>query len=70
MPENTGISVEVKGLREIQQMLRRLAAAAGRGGGKSALHARYAVIASQWIDRNFQSQGAMAGDGARSGRIH
>ena len=61
MAENTGISVEVKGLRETQQMLRRLATAAGRGGGSSALHARYAVIASQWIDRNFQSQGAMAG---------
>jgi len=61
MPEKTGISVEVKGMRETQQMLRRLAAAAGRGGGSTALHARYAVIASQWIDRNFQSQGAMAG---------
>lgn len=61
MAEKTGISVEVKGLRETQQMLRRLATAAGRGGGKSALHARYAVIASQWIDRNFQSQGALAG---------
>ena len=61
MVEKTGISVEVKGLRETQQMLRRLAVAAGRGSGKSALHARYAIIASQWIDRNFQSQGAMAG---------
>src|SRR3990167_2319189 len=61
MAENTGISVEVKGLRETQQMLRRLATAAGRGGGSSALQARYAVIASQWIDRNFPSQGAMAG---------
>ena len=61
MPEKTGISMEVKGMRETQQMLRRLAVAAGRGGGSSALHARYAVIASQWIDRNFQSQGGLVG---------
>ena len=61
MAEKTGISVEVKGLHETQQMFRRLAAAAGRGGGRSALHARYAVIASQWIDKNFQSQGALSG---------
>ena len=42
-------------------MLVRLGQAASRGKGSTALHARFAILASRWIDRNFQSEGAMTG---------
>lgn len=61
MPEGIDIKIQVKGMRQVQQMLRRLAGSASGGSGTTALHARYAIIASQWIDRNFQQQGGLAG---------
>ena len=61
MPDGIDIKVQVKGMREVQRMLRRLAVSVSRGGGSTALHARYAIIASQWIDRNFQQQGGLVG---------
>ena len=61
MPSGIDMQISVKGMRQVQQMLRRLARAAARGGGSTALHARYAIIASQWIDRNFQQQGGLVG---------
>lgn len=61
MPDGIEMKIDVKGVRQVQQMLRRLAGAVARGGGSTALHARYAIIASQWIDRNFQQQGGLAG---------
>ena len=61
MPDGIDIKIQVKGLRQVQQMLRRLASSVARGGGSTALHARYAIIASQWIDRNFQQQGGLVG---------
>ena len=61
MPDGIDMKVTVKGVRQMQQMLRRLGASVARGGGTTSLHARYAIIASQWIDRNFQQQGGLAG---------
>ena len=61
MPDGIEMKVEIRGMRQVQQMLRRLAVSVGRGGGSTALHARYAVIASQWVDRNFQQEGKLAG---------
>ena len=42
-------------------MLRKLGASVARGAGTTSLHARYAIIASQWIDRNFQQEGGLVG---------
>ena len=61
MPQGVDIRISVRGLRQVQQLLRNMAARASGGGDKTALHARYAIIASQWIDRNFQQQGALVG---------
>mgnify|MGYP001619274387 FL=1 len=61
MPDGIDIKVTVKGLRQVQQMLRKLGASVARGAGTTSLHARYAIIASQWIDRNFQQQGGLVG---------
>jgi len=61
MPQGIDIKISVRGLRQVQQLLRRMATSAGGSAGRTALHARYAVIASQWIDRNFQQQGALVG---------
>ena len=66
MPDGIEMKIKVRGMRQVQQMLWRLAASVGRGGGgggggSMALHARYAIIASQWIDRNFQQQGGLVG---------
>ena len=61
MPDGIDMTITVKGLRQVQQMLRRLAVSVGRGSGTTALHARYAIIASQWIDRNFQQEGGLVG---------
>ncbi len=58
-----GVSVEltVRGMQQVQRMLQRLASRAGSSGGRTGLHARFAVLAHRWIDRNFQSEGAMTG---------
>lgn len=61
MPGGIDIKIQVKGIRQVQQMLRRLSGIVSRGAGRTALHARYAIIASQWIDRNFQQEGKLAG---------
>lgn len=61
MPDGIDMKVTVRRLREVQQMLRKLGASVSRGAGTTSLHARYAIIASQWIDRNFQQQGSLAG---------
>ena len=61
MPDGIEMKVTVKGMRQVQQMLRRLAVSVSRGGGSTSLHARYAIIASQWIDRNFQQEGGLVG---------
>lgn len=61
MPDGIDIKIQVKGLRDVQRMLRNLAASVARGAGTTSLHARYAIIASQWIDRNFQQEGGLVG---------
>ena len=61
MPDGIDIKIQVRGARQVQQMLRRLAGSVARGSGTTALHARYAIIASQWIDRNFQQEGGLVG---------
>lgn len=54
-------SVTVKGTREVQQTLQRVAGSVASSGGRTGLHARWAILATRWIDRNFQSEGAMTG---------
>ena len=61
MPDGIEMKVSVKGLHQVQRMLRQLGASVARGAGTTSLHARYAIIASQWIDRNFQQEGGLAG---------
>ncbi len=51
------IHFTVKGLKQVQKMVGRL----GRGmTNRTDLHLRYAIIASQWIGRNFKSEGWLA----------
>lgn len=54
-------SITVKGMREVQRMLLRVAGSVASHGGRTGLHARWAILATRWIDRNFQSEGAMTG---------
>lgn len=61
MPDGIDMKVTVRGMREVQRMLRKLGASVARGVGTTSLHARYAIIASQWIDRNFQQEGGLVG---------
>ena len=61
MSDGIEMKVTVRGVRQVQQMLRRLGASVSRGAGSTSLHARYAIIASQWIDRNFRQQGGLVG---------
>ena len=58
-----GISaaITVRGMREVQRMLLRVAATASTSGGRTGLHARFAILAARWVDRNFRSEGAMTG---------
>lgn len=54
-------SITVKGMREVQRMLLRVTQSAASHGGRTGLHARFAILATRWIDRNFQSEGVMTG---------
>ena len=72
------ITVKVTGLARIQSMLTRLG---NKARDRRELHARWAILALNWINKNFQTEGRLAGGWAplkpgtlagrrgRSGRI-
>jgi phage gpG-like protein len=58
MAKGIEIKLSVKGL---QQAMLRLAKIAGRAKDRTALHARFAILAHNWVMRNFASEGGLVG---------
>lgn len=58
MADRIKLSVEVKGMARMRAVLNRLAK---RATSRRDLHARWAVLALNWINKNFQSEGGMVG---------
>lgn len=52
------ISIQVKGMRRMQTILGRIAK---KATSRRDLHARWSILALNWINKNFQSEGGMVG---------
>lgn len=58
MANRIQLSVDVRGMARMRTILNRLAK---RATTRRDLHAQWAVLALNWINRNFQSEGGMVG---------
>lgn len=58
MANQIQLSVDVRGMRQVQARMRELAE---KAAVRNDLHARWAILALNWIDKNFRSEGGMVG---------
>lgn len=64
MGHGINVKIEIKNLERIKRIFERLSRAIGgrgNGGSRADLHLRFAIIAINWITRNFREEGALSG---------